>query len=233
MNLGSKHASSRLLTVFSISLAILFFCLGLWQWQRAEEKALLLESAKTPAVLYPGLAALSTTASRLDYQHVKLRGQYLPTQSFFLLNQFEMHRLGVHVLTPFVTEEGAIILVDRGWTQDRRPAVLEASSETQVILGRLRVIPKPHFVSAAPKHPGKGALQLIQVDQAYLERIWGQVLMPYMLLLDPDQKEGYSRKWIVSVITPERHRAYAIQWFALSLLSIIMLAVFLNNRGKS
>ncbi len=42
-------------------------------------------------------------------------------------------------------------------------------------------------------------------------------MLPRILLSDPDPASGFVREWTPNVMPPERHAAYAFQWFALAI----------------
>jgi surfeit locus 1 family protein len=44
-----------------------------------------------------------------------------------------------------------------------------------------------------------------------------------LLRLDPRSAHGYLREWDTVPFTPERHLAYALQWFG---LSVVLLVIF-------
>ena len=48
---------------------------------------------------------------------------------------------------------------------------------------------------------------------------------PHVLLLDPDPHSAYIRTWTANVMPPERHRAYALQWFTFALAAIVIFFV--------
>ena len=43
-----------------------------------------------------------------------------------------------------------------------------------------------------------------------------------MLLLAPEQGSGFVREWRPDVFPPERHRAYAVTWFTLAAVVVIV-----------
>ena len=50
-----------------------------------------------------------------------------------------------------------------------------------------------------------------------------------MLLLDPAPDSGFVRAWTPNVMPPERHRAYAFQWFA---FVVVALAIFIGKHWR-
>jgi cytochrome oxidase assembly protein ShyY1 len=45
------------------------------------------------------------------------------------------------------------------------------------------------------------------------------------LLTDPAPSSGFVREWTPNVMPPERHAAYAFQWFALAVATIAIFIV--------
>ena len=54
------------------------------------------------------------------------------------------------------------------------------------------------------------------------------------MLLHPQAADGYERNWQPGVrLSPTRHIAYAIQWFAFAALAaLVLLASSVRRRGK-
>jgi surfeit locus 1 family protein len=57
----------------------------------------------------------------------------------------------------------------------------------------------------------------------------GRPLEDRIVLLDPEQPDGFVRAWQPSVFPPERHLSYAVTWFALA-ATVVVLFVALNLR---
>jgi surfeit locus 1 family protein len=52
-------------------------------------------------------------------------------------------------------------------------------------------------------------------------------------LLDPRAADGYERKWQPALrISPARHLAYAVQWFAFGVVAVVVLVVTSLRRGR-
>ena len=63
-----------------------------------------------------------------------------------------------------------------------------------------------------------------------LEQRLGYPLQPLVLLLDKDDAFGFIRDWkAVYGVTPDKHRAYAVQWFTLAL---VLLLIYLGVNSK-
>ena len=54
-------------------------------------------------------------------------------------------------------------------------------------------------------------------------------LLPYIVLLDSDQEHGFLREWKIIAVHPGKHSSYAMQWFGLAAL-LVLIYVFMNTR---
>ena len=85
--------------------------LGLWQWERADDKRELLASrAAAPVMIEP-------TDTPVEGAQVHLRGRYLSEHTLYLDNRMTGGRLGVAVLTPLRDRYGQLWLVQRGFLE--------------------------------------------------------------------------------------------------------------------
>jgi surfeit locus 1 family protein len=63
-----------------------------------------------------------------------------------------------------------------------------------------------------------------------LEQRLGYPLLPVILMLDPKDEYGFVREWkAVYGVPPDKHRAYALQWFTLALV-LMMIYIGVNTK---
>ena len=96
-------------TLFLCALAVLFAGLGTWQTRRAAEKTAL-EGQFQQAPRLPLAAAIERDER---FARVKASGHYDTSRHILLDNRLWQGRGGVHVFTPFTTNDGRVILVDQ------------------------------------------------------------------------------------------------------------------------
>lgn len=221
-----------LYTISFVTLTAILISLGCWQLTRSEQKRQFLELERvrlnTEKVSIAEL--FSQTIEQLQYRTVELKGQYVQAQQFLLDNQIHNGKPGFFVLTPFFVNDKSAILVNRGWI----PAELSRSKlpelgikqVEQVIFGRLNRFPSVGIKLKDGEIPTAGWPAIIQwVDSKTLANSLSYQLLPFQLELDANQPEGYTREWkIAAVLPPEKHIAYAVQWFGLAFtLSILFI----------
>jgi cytochrome oxidase assembly protein ShyY1 len=201
-----------------------FAALGFWQLDRARWKARFLAewSAALAAPPQPLAHALRDPAARIA--RVVGRGSWDAGATVLLDNQRVGDRVGVMVFTLFrdeTTRRG--VLVNRGFVPlrgDRRVPALPAPPAGDVtIAGLLRPPPSVGLALGNAEYVrGAPPPLLAWLDVPALARALDVPLDVRVLLLDPDADGGFERRWtaLPNTLPPERHRGYALQWFALA-----------------
>jgi surfeit locus 1 family protein len=212
-------------SVSLIAIAVAFVWLGNWQLERKEEKQILFDRFENA----PMLSIEQALKQDKPFSRVQAYGHFDDTRHVLLDNKILDGRAGVHVLTPFALNNGATILVNRGWLPlppDRRhlPPVPTTSS-LRTIGGMLKKpttdgprLGKPDELVTDEWPQLVTWLELETVSDAL-----GTALLPWLLQLDSAEPGGFEgRQWKAAVMGPEIHAAYAFQWFALSLATVII-----------
>lgn len=209
--------------------------LGFWQLSRAEEKRewLVNQAAMMHKELQP-IAKLLAKNDALRYRRVIVEGHYDVQHQILLDNQIHKGKVGYFILTPFILAgEGKTILVNRGWQlmdKDRNqlPEIgFMPPTEKISIIGVLNHFPQVGLILEGADEPGKGWPTVVQIiNQQKMAQKLQQPIMDFQLQLSADQPYGYVRDWQVHTrMPPEKHTAYAFQWFALA-LTLTLLALW-------
>lgn len=223
-------------TLVTLLLLPILVSLGLWQLERAEEKAGLLEThaywASGPPLKLDGSV---TDPRSLHLRRVLLTGSYDNHHQFLLDNQVHNGRVGYQVLTPLRFDQGgAAVLVNRGWVpapeyRHQLPDVA-APDEGVTVKGLVALPYKPALVrgTAATGNIWPRVIQYVDIDQ--FTALSELKLLPVVVLMEPGETHGYVREWKTVSMPPEKHEAYAFQWFSLALvLCIIYIGVNLRR----
>ena len=74
----------------------------------------------------------------------------------------------------------------------------------------------------------------VDLDEVARETGLSMPLAPRVLRLDPDLPFGYARDLALlsNTLSPDKHRGYAVQWFALA-LTVLVTALILTLRRKT
>ena len=219
-------------TLVYLCLLPLLIALGIWQLGRSEEKRVFLEQQGqelASSEIIQLSKASEDNVDRLRYKKVQANGHYDQTHQFLIDNQISAGKAGYFVLTPFVLQgETKAVLVNRGWVplNQQRSILpdLQISSEQIQVIGRINQFPSVGIKLAGAETPTEGWPSVVQVvDSSVLARKLGYSIFPFQIELDKDQPEGFKREWqTTTMMLPEQHTAYAIQWFALALTLTIL-----------
>jgi len=222
--------------VYAVALAgcgiALFAALGVWQLGRAEEKRQLLAAFAAAAQEAPHkLAEVRDETDARHFPHVHVLGKFLAERAYLLDERTHDGNTGVHAIGVFEAYgEHEALLVDRGWVAwNHAPGTTPAVPPLPDGATQLAGIYAPYPSSGL--RVGGNALErqtswpklTLFLDRDAIGADLGRPVLPRILLLDPAPTTGFVREWSPNVMPPERHIAYAVQWFA---LAAAVLAVF-------
>lgn len=218
--------------VLTLLLCSLFASLSAWQYQRAGERADLLERFDADADEPVALRDSDALAERSRYESVVLRGEYRDERSLLLENQRHEGRPGYHVWTPLeVTGGGPLVMVDRGWIPEDAAPPEPPPSGVQSVQGRVDHLPRPGFRMDPPAPEGDWPRRIYYPTVDLLEEQLGEAVHDGRLLLAEDEPGGFRREWDPVPFPPERHLGYAFQWGALG-VALLVIFVVMNLRRR-
>lgn len=228
-------------TLATAVLLPLLLALGNWQLQRAAQKETLLQQWSAQAALPPlevGPDELPILrAGRAAGRRLVVHGRWDARRQILLDNQVFHGEAGYRLFTPLRIAESRAVLVDRGWLaggprRDLAPAVLPVGGEALLTgVAAPPPAPGPLAQQVVDASLGGGLLRVQQIDVGDLSQRLGLDLEPWTLRLDPAEPGGPLREAPLPRFTPERHRAYALQWFLLAaLLAGLYLGLNLRRR---
>ena len=210
--------------------------LGFWQLHRADEKEQILAAAKAHTEMQPTRWTAEFSRPQV-YQRVVLEGVY-DQETLFLDNQYYHHQFGYDVLHPFQMTDGRWVLIDRGWipvsVSDRThlPSVL-ISQGTQRLEGYVYYPSDKSMILGEWLDLKQGHRFLVEkLDISATEKLLHHHLMPFIIRLDKPKEPGYVRDWPLVSMAPNRHVAYAVQWFLMAFVLVVIYCV-LNFRNRN
>jgi len=224
-------------TLATLVLIPLLVSLGYWQLDRALWKQALVDShaarAKQPT---QSLTHLLDSGEPRDFVPVTAAGHYDIEQQLLLDNRIHQGAAGYQVLTPLVMDNAAgTVLVNRGWVPlGLSRAVLPplpGPDGQLLVAGIMARLPERVFRLDAAEEQHAGWPQVVQnIDFEDFERRLGYPLLPVIIQLDKTTAQGFARDWKpVYGILPDKHRAYAMQWFTLALV-LFLIYVGVNSK---
>lgn len=229
-----RFAPSALMTVAGVAFVALTVSLGNWQTGRAAQKAALAEAfdrgrGAPPADLAQPLAA----GADLEGRRVSVRGEWDAARTIYLDNRVHRGRAGYHVVTPLRLEgTRRWVLVNRGWA----PAGATRAD--------LPEVPTPAGVVAVEGIAIAPPAKVYELGEASpAERVWpslvlaryakwsGLDLLP-VVVQQTNGADALVRDWPRPDFGIEKHKAYALQWYALAALTVILYVVLNIERDR-
>lgn len=206
--------------------------LGFWQLDRAEQKRQLQAEFDHKQSLGPIPFSQLDRQQDLRYQPVRMRGKYINGKHLLLDNRIFLGVFGYEVVTPFrLADSQQIVLVNRGWlpadtSRRQLPTVTSPPGELE-IAGDIHV-PQGHMMKLADEQATGWPRVQQSIDIESLAGEFDLPVFPYSVRLHVSMPGVFERNWVVVNLQPERHTAYAVQWFAMS-ISLVAIALLANT----
>ena len=225
----SKQNMKRRLSFIVFAILAFSICLklGFWQLDRAEQKRQLLTTAQTTLTSLQGISQTDL------HKSIQLSGYFDNQHPILLDNQTNEKQPGYHLYLPFISQ-GSAILVNLGWL--KAPPQRQQLPEIQTFEGILAISGQLSSPQGSPLLLGKNeALTqqgILRVQKTLISDIQPYIahpLAPLMLQLDSESNIGFSKNWSITVMSPEKHLAYAIQWFALGAAILVISLLWLKT----
>lgn len=214
-----------ILGVLILVMVVGLLALGVWQVERLAWKRDLIRQVDArvhaPAVPAPGPERWPTVTRESDqYRHVVLRGVF-DNDRETLTQAVTDYGPGFWVMTPFHTDAGFTVLVNRGYVSPERRtpdsrAAGQIGGETTV-RGLLRITePKGGFLRA--NDPARDSWRSRDV-QAIAARRGLTNVAPFFVDADAAANPGgWPRGGLTVIRFPNSHLVYALTWFGLALM---------------
>lgn len=220
-------------------LTAVFVAAGIWQMARADYKERMqaeIDAAVADAPLHAGSEMLDAAHAHL--RRLEARGTWLPERTILLDNKVQQGVIGYEVITPLRLEGSDIcLLVNRGWI--RAPQlrselpVIETPAGLVEVQGIAR-IPSSRFLELGSEVVSGSVWQNLTIERY---RNWSQLSLQPVLLY---QQGGAADRLLRVEAAPEaaginaaRHRGYAITWFSLAGVTLVMgLLAWRRSRNK-
>ncbi len=119
------------LTIVTLPALLVLIGLGSWQLQRLQWKNDLISSFEARSAAEPiAIPAADAVLDDLEFRSLALDGVFQHDKETFLIGRTYEGNAGFHVVTPFLLDDGRVILVNRGWvSEDYRDPIKRAFSQ--------------------------------------------------------------------------------------------------------
>lgn len=215
------------------------FSLGLWQLERSNEKLVLQQQLETQRTQQP-VKLVTGDEKVVDYQPVIFTGESQPELMVYVANEPHKGQDGYHILNLIRLANNRAVWINRGWVKalpDRRylPEVssLPATWRAHGIAYYSKGEPVLFEHALTEVSQNQWVIQALSFDLlSQVSATRNQDVLPYIIRLAPDASHGFVREWQWLSMSPEKHIAYAIQWFGLA-IALLVLGGFVSIRKQS
>jgi surfeit locus 1 family protein len=232
--------------LFALVALVTFVGLGTWQLQRKTWKEALIATleqhlAASPVELPPWGRWPSLDPSDDEFRQVKFSAALVPGQEALIYGSGSALRSdvsgpGYWVFAPARLADGALVVVNRGFVPEGRQDPKSRSAGdvrgTTEMTGVMRW-PQPRDLFS-PKDDVARNLWFVR-DQLAIAAAkgWGEVAPFYVELESPQPPGGLPRAGALKVELRNMHLQYAITWYGLAVVVVVMFGFWLGARSRS
>ena len=217
-----------------VVLAVMLWA-GFWQLDRAKQKQNIKQILSSGHIAEPD--SLADWQAVEAFETVKVSGTFHPTH-VLLANQIINSEVGYFVFTAFHSD-GGWLLVNRGWVKEET-ADIDIPIKRLSLTGLVADWPRPGFQLGEQPILNQDRQVVTYLPQSTFEswlkaRLCGQssvndcIILPRVLKLQADTPHGFVRQWQLPRMTAEKHRAYAAQWFTMSLVLCLVFGLLMKK----
>jgi cytochrome oxidase assembly protein ShyY1 len=129
------------------------------------------------------------------------------------------------------------VLVNLGWVvgsinRQEIPDVQAITGKYQ-LSGHVRNIEQGIMLMEQVLVKGEWPLRVQQIELDKFSTLISRQLLPFVVYLDKTESVGYEKNWQPIVMPPEKHRAYAFQWFSLAIAWLLLMIWASIKLGKN
>jgi len=209
--------------------------MGFWQLDRARQRDALetqLSAVRNAVPLQLGTEMFDGKV--LEFHPAQVRGEWVKDKLVFLDNQVYQGQAGFEILMPLhVPGTDTNVLVNRGWirgTSDRSrlPDVVTPAG-MQSVTGLIRErTPRVGSVGAGARTGNIWS----EVTPAGFAEWAGLSLQPLVLYQTSETQDGLIRDWPHPGNGADRNRGYALQWFAMAVVTAAFWGYYFFRRSN-
>jgi len=196
--------------------------LGFWQLDRAEQKGARIALYRERQAATPlDFNSILTPAESHVWRRVALRGHFID-RHVLLDNRVQAGRAGYDVLTLFALDDGRVVLVNRGFMAMKgdRSAIPELVAPADPTVARGFIGPPPASGIALDTSRAElmapHIVRVQAVDMSGLAELLATPVWPQLVYLDAGHPAALAVDWAPPGDGSAKHRAYAVQWFAMA-----------------
>jgi len=222
-------------TVAALIATAILVGLGVWQLERLQWKLGLIAEVESHMTAPPLSLdeALKSPADAMQYRRVALEGHFDNAKEAYVFTTREGGEAVYHVLTPFLTDDGHSLLVDRGYVPKEKldPATRMPVEGTTRLVGVWRVPDASGAFTPAPDAAHRIWYSRDLKGIAASDHI--QLAAPVVIEADATPNPGDWPKGGQTVVSfRNEHLSYAVTWFGLAAGLLGVYLAYHVSRGR-
>ncbi len=230
--------------IFALVATVIFVGLGTWQLQRKAWKEALIETLEQrlsapPGDLPPRERWASLSAANDEFCRVKFSAAFVPGAEALVYTsgsalRSDVSGSGYWVFAPAQLTSGGIVLVNRGFVPEgRQDPVTRAAGAATGHADLVGVMRWPESRGAfSPKDAPDRNIWFVRDPVAIAAaKSWGEVAPFFIELESPQPPGGLPRPGALKVNLRDEHLQYAITWYGLALVVVVMFGFWFSSRA--
>lgn len=206
--------------VVGVTGAAILVALGLWQVQRLTWKQALLAEIEQRIAERPEALPAAPDPARDGWMPVQVTGTIMPGELHVLVSRKNVGA-GYRIVAPLLTADGRRIMLDRGFA-------VAADKEAVRDLGPIRITGNLHWPDETDKYTPtpdrKGNIWFARDVAAMAAALDTE---PVLIVARSETGAGVTPMPVDTGGIPNDHLQYAITWFSLALIWLLMTGLFL------
>jgi surfeit locus 1 family protein len=215
--------------------------LGVWQLQRLEWKQGLIAQiearTKGPPITLEDAVALAGEGRDPSYYRVRVDGRFHHAKERYLYAVSD-GRVGWHVITPLETEDGDVVLVDRGFVPDElKDLSARALGQVEKVVTVTGIVRTPETQAVFTPDNEPKVNRWFWRDLAGMARSMFPAgtteVAPFFLEADKSEVPGgWPEGGQTRLEIPNNHLQYAITWFLLAAGLLIVYGLYVRSHYR-
>ncbi len=234
--MSAARAPGALITTLTVLLAMaILIGLGTWQVQRlAWKEDLIARMAERLAAKPISLPAQVIRPDDWDFRPVAVRGTFDPSAVLYVAGRTRGGELGYDLVMPLRRDDGAVLLVNRGWVPLAARGAAPAPAAGPVTVRGVARMPLPPGAFVPDNEPAANNWFSMDLDAMAAAAGAGAVQPVYLLATaespaEPDTPQPHR----VSANLPNNHLGYAITWYGLAATLAVIFVIYMRGRRGS
>ena len=224
-------------TFFVVPILFILICFGTWQLKRMEWKAQLITDFQSRIMAPPIRLPAKPVGPELEFRRLEITGYFNHDLEVLMTGRTQNGRIGFHIVTPFILNDGRTILINRGWIPEslrepnKRLITLKKGLITILVIMRF---PRKKGYFVPENEPEKGTwFSIIPSQIALHQGMKGRVETDFYFTSIGGANDAKIPIPISTEINlHNRHLGYAITWYGIACSLLIIYLAFHYKAGR-